>query len=138
MNYQFLSRTALFCGIQPEEMKTMLSCLTAEAQTYEKGEMIYRAGDAAASLGVVLEGKVLIEHDDIWGNTTVLDSVLPGQIFAETYACTPGEPLMVNVEAAEESQILFLNVSRVLRSCTHACAFHEMCIRDRHMGYQPF
>ena len=44
MNYQFLSRTALFCGIQPEEMKTMLSCLTAETQTYEKGEMIYRAG----------------------------------------------------------------------------------------------
>lgn len=130
MNYQFLSRTALFCGIQPEEMKTMLSCLTAETQTYEKGEMIYRAGDAAASLGVVLEGKVLIEHDDIWGNTTVLDSVLPGQIFAETYACTPGEPLMVNVEAAEESQILFLNVSRVLRSCTHACAFHGKLIRN--------
>ena len=77
-----------------------------------------------------MEGKVLIEHDDIWGNTTVLDSVLPGQIFAETYACTPGEPLMVNVEAAEESQILFLNVSRVLRSCTHACAFHGKLIRN--------
>ena len=85
MNYQFLSRTALFCGIQPEEIKTMLSCLTAETQTYEKGEMIYRAGDAAASLGVVLEGKVLIEHDDIWGNTTVLDSVLPGQIFIRQF-----------------------------------------------------
>ena len=109
MDYQFLSRTALFRGIQPEEIKTMLSCLTAERKSYEKGEMIYRAGDAAASLGVVLDGKVLIEHDDLWGNTTVLDSVLPGQIFAETYACTAGEPLMVNVEAAERSQILFLN-----------------------------
>lgn len=130
MNYQFLSRTALFCGIQPEEMKTMLSCLTAETQTYEKGEMIYRAGDAAASLGVVLEGKVLIEHDDIWGNTTVLDSVLPGQIFAETYACTPGEPMMVNVTAAEEAEVLFLNVERVLRVCPRACAHHGRLLRN--------
>lgn len=56
MNCQFLSRTALFCGIQPEEIKTMLFCLTAETQTCEKGKMIYRADDAAASLGAVLEG----------------------------------------------------------------------------------
>ena len=56
---------------------------------------------------MVLTGSVLIESDDLWGNTTVLDSVGPGQIFAETYACAPGEPLMVNVVAAEPAEVLF-------------------------------
>ena len=130
MDYQFLSRTVLFRGIQPEEIKAMLSCLAAEKRIYEKGALIYRAGDVVTSLGVVLDGKVLIEHDDLWGSTTVLDSALPGQVFAETYACTAGEPLMVNVEAAKQSQVLFLNVSRVLRICTHACAFHGKLIQN--------
>ena len=30
---------------------------------------------------MVLTGSVLIENNDLWGNTTVLDSVGPGQIF---------------------------------------------------------
>ena len=94
----------------------MLSCLGAQRRRFAKGQTVYRVGDIVTSLGMVLSGRVLIENDDLWGNTTVLDSVGPGQIFAETYACTPGEPMMVNVTAAEDAEILFLNVERVLGS----------------------
>ena len=80
--------------------------------------------------GLVLTGSVLIENNDLWGNTTVLDSVGPGQIFAETYACTSGEPLMVNVVAAEPVDVLFLNMDRVLQVCSHACTHHNRLIRN--------
>ncbi len=95
LDFSFLSRTPLFLGASPEEIEAMTACLEAETRTYEKGQMIYRAGDTAAALGLVLRGRVLIVHDDFWGNATVLDSAGAGQIFAETYACTPGEPMMV-------------------------------------------
>lgn len=130
MNFLFLTETPLFRGITAQELEDMLACLGTDVRSYEKGQMIYRTGDVVTSLGVVLSGSVLIENDDIWGNTTVLDCVGPGQIFAETYACTPDEPLMVNVVAAEPAQILFLNVGRVLHACSNACGHHTALIHN--------
>ena len=108
----------------------MLNCLGAAERGYTKGEQIYHSGDYVSDLGMVLSGSVLIQTDDLWGNTTVLDRIGPGQIFAETYACVPGEPLMVDVVAAEGTQVLFLNVERVLRVCSHTCAHHSKLIRN--------
>lgn len=130
MNFLFLTQTPLFRGTTAQELEDMLSCLGTDVRSYEKGQVICRAGDKVTSLGVVLSGSVLIENDDIWGNTTVLDCVGQGQIFAETYACTPDEPLMVNVVAAEPCQVLFLNVGRVLQVCSNSCGHHNALIRN--------
>ena len=61
-------------------------------------------GDRVSELGLVLSGSVLIENDDLWGNRSILDRIGPGQIFAETYACVPGEKLLVTVTAAEKNR----------------------------------
>ena len=130
MDFIFLSHTALFRGVSPGEAESMLSCLGAERRQFAKGQMIYRTGDTVSSLGLVLSGQVLIENNDLWGSTNVMDSIGPGQIFAETYACTPGEPLMVDVVAAGQAEVLFLNVSRVLQVCSHTCDHHGKLIRN--------
>lgn len=130
MKGTLLANTALFRGASPQEAEAMLNCLGAVERGYTKGEQIYHSGDYVTDLGMVLSGSVLIQTDDLWGNTTVLDRIGPGQIFAETYACVPGEPLMVDVVAAEGTQVLFLNVERVLRVCSHTCAHHSKLIRN--------
>lgn len=114
MNIALLTQWPLFQGIPEEEAAHLLTDLGAHIKRYEKGETVYHAGDTVTALGLVLSGSVLVARDDFWGNTTVLDHVGPGQVFAETYACTPGEALMVYVAAAEPVQVLFLNMSRVL------------------------
>lgn len=81
------------------------------ARVSQRGVCIPR-GEPVRALGVVLSGSVSIENDDFWGNKSILDRVEAGGVFAETYACIPGEPLMVSVVAAEPSQILFLEVER--------------------------
>ena len=125
-----LSKTALFRGAAPREVEEMLACLGGRRRSFAKGEIIYRTGERVTALGLVLTGSVLIQSSDLWGNTTVLDSVGPGQIFAETYACTPEEPLMVDVVAAEPTQALFLTVERVLTVCSHTCAHHARLVRN--------
>ncbi len=130
MNIQFLTKTPLFRGSSLEEIEGMLNCLGARQRRFEKGERICRVGDSVTELGVILSGRVIIESDDIWGNTTVLDSVGPGQSFGETYACTPGEPMMVQVVAAEGSEILFLDIGRVLGICSNSCGHHSKLIRN--------
>ena len=130
MDTKFLANTILFRGASPEEIRTMLGCLGAEARRYAKGETIYRAGDVVSAIGLVLSGSASIEIDDVWGNKSILDHVQPGQVFAESYACVPGEPLMNSVVAAENTEVLFLDVGRVLHICQNACSFHNKLVRN--------
>ena len=105
MDYQFLSRTALFQGSEPEQVKEMMKCFYARERHYRKGEIVLYMGDLVKDLGLVLSGGVTIERDDLLGNRSIFGHAGPGQIFAETYACHPGEPLMVNVVADEDTDI---------------------------------
>ena len=130
MDHLFLSRTQLFRGNSPQEVEQMLGCLQAQVRKYVRGSVIYLAGDVVHALGMVLSGSVSIENDDVWGNKSILGKLGPGQVFAETYACIPGEPLMISVVAAEEAEILFLDVGRVLTVCSNACTFHHKLIRN--------
>lgn len=130
MNISFLTKTVLFRGIEADELETLLDCLKAERKVYGKGETVYHAGDSVQALGMVLAGSVRIESDDVWGNKSILDQIGPGQVFAETYACIPSEPLMVSVIAAGDAEILFLNTGRMLHTCSGACPFHSKLIRN--------
>lgn len=130
MDYHFLSKTILFRGNSESEIKVMLDCLGGKKKCFSKDDVIYHAGDFVESVGMVLSGSVCIESDDIWGNKSILDHITPGQIFAETYACVPGEPLIVSVVAAEPCEILFLNMKRTLKTCPNTCAHHSKLIKN--------
>ena len=130
MDLNFLQSTLLFQGSSTEEIDAMLKCLGTKEQSFSRGTVILHAGDTVRSIGLVLAGRVQIENDDLWGNKSVLDSVGPGQVFAETYACIPGEPMMVSAVAAENCDILFLNASRVLTSCPSACSHHSRLVQN--------
>ena len=121
---------AIFRGVTKEDARQMLNCLNPVEKTYKKDEIIYHAGDEVTSMGVVLAGSVFIENDDIWGNHSILDRAGRGEIFAETYAAIPGQKLMVNVVAAEEARILFLDVGRILKVCSNSCVFHHTLIEN--------
>ncbi len=130
MDYLFLANTMLFQGTTPDEVKAMLGCLQAEQKTYQKGEIIYRMGDAVPAMGLVLSGSVSIENDDIWGNKSIPDTAGPGQAFAETYACVPSEPMMVSVVASEKTEVLFLNIRQILQVCSNSCSHHNKIIQN--------
>ena len=130
MNFEFLSRTFLFQGTSPKETEHMLSCLCAEERSYEKGNPIFQAGDQIQAMGLVLSGSVHIESIDLMGNKSILNRISPGQVFGETYACIPGEKLLVGVTAAEDCQVLFLEVGKIFHTCPDTCPCHEKLIRN--------
>ena len=72
----------------------------------------------------------MISCSDIWGNSSILSDVPPGSVFGEVYACIPGQPMLVTVSAAEDTSVLFMNVGRVLTTCTNACPFHVKLVRN--------
>lgn len=130
MNISLLTKTLLFRGATETEVTAMLNCLGSYTKKYTKGELIYRAGETVEHMGMVLSGSVHIAHNDVWGNKSILSHVDVGQIFAETYACIPGEPLMVTVIAADKTEVLFLNAARLLQTCPNSCVYHNRLINN--------
>lgn len=130
MNFEFLSRTFLFQGTSTTETQHMLSCLNAEPKNYSKGSVVFQVGDQMKAMGLVLSGSVHIENIDMMGNKTILNRIPPGQVFGEAYACIPGEKLLVGVVAAEDCQILFLEVGKIFHTCPDTCPCHEKLIHN--------
>lgn len=130
MDYKFLTKTKLFSGNSEEEIKVMLKCLGATEKFYGKGDTIYHEGDDITHMGMVLSGSVRMENDDLWGNTSILAHMSPGELFGETYACLPGEPLMVRVVAAESTHVLFLDAARLMKVCRNTCGHHARLIQN--------
>lgn len=125
-----LKRTALFNGIDEAEIEAMLGCLGAKTADFGKGEYLLRVGDSPEALGLLLSGSVLVVQEDYWGNRNIRARIMPGQVFAESFACVPGAVMDVSVLADEPSRVLWLNVGRVLHTCPTACSHHSRMIRN--------
>ena len=95
------------------ETNDALNALSAREKSYRKGDVLLLAGDTTDEMGLVLEGSVTVESNDIWGNRTILSLVEPGGFFAETYAYLSNEPLLVDVTANENCRILFLRIGSI-------------------------
>ena len=121
MDIQFLAATPLFQGASPEEIQLLLSALDARCSGHTRGEVILQTGAHTNRLWVVLSGGVTIENHDAWGNRTILGHVAPGEVFAETYACLPRQPLLVSAAAAGDTQLLSLDLSGLFQHrCPHS------------------
>ncbi len=103
----------LFHGMTDDELHNCIICLSAREKHYKKGQLILHAGDTTESMGLVLSGSVTVENNDLWGNCSILSHVEAGGSFAETYAMTRGEVLLVDVRANEDCRVLFLNIGRL-------------------------
>jgi len=76
----------LFRGLTADEAEAAVTALRMRRRAFAKGEILLEAGQRAPALGVVLAGRVHMEHLDVWGSKTLLGQAGPGDLFAETYA----------------------------------------------------
>ncbi|MBQ2568302.1 MAG: Crp/Fnr family transcriptional regulator [Clostridia bacterium] len=113
MDITQIQTTVLFRGMSNAETNDALNALSAREKSYRKGDVLLLAGDTTDEMGLVLEGSVTVESNDIWGNRTILSLVEPGGFFAETYAYLSNEPLLVDVTANENCRILFLRIGSI-------------------------
>lgn len=130
MDYKFIAATKLFEGVTVEEAEAMLGCLGAQEKSYSRGAVIYHAGQCIERMGLLLEGGVNIVRPDIWGNENIIGHILPGEVFAETYACNQKAPMMADVIATTKTTVLFLDVGKVVKSCASSCSHHSRLIRN--------
>lgn len=110
-----LKNHPLFQDLSESDLDQLYHAACMRSQFFEKNQTVFHAGDRICEVGIVQTGNVHIEMLDLWGNKSILSSIAPGQIFAETYAICR-KPLLVDVTAAAPCEILFLNLEFLARS----------------------
>lgn len=126
--FPVLEKCPLFDGIDPKDLSAMLACLGARVSRYQKNQVIFREGEAANYVGIVLSGAAQIVREDFYGNRSIVARIESAELFGESFACAGVEALPVSVTAAEDSQVMLIDCRRITASCTSACSFHSRMI----------
>ena len=127
---EILKHTQLFSGVGDDDISAMLNCLQAKIRTFQKGDYVFREGEHIDHITVLLDGKLLIQHDDFWGNRNIVHVIRVGEMFGEAYAAPESGVLLNDVIAEEDSTIIVFDVKRILTVCSSACRFHSMVVQN--------
>ena len=110
----------LFKGIEEANIQPLLSCLCAKSIRFEKGQTVFSSGESIEQFGVVLSGQVQVVQDDYYGKRSILAKIDTGSLFGESFACAETKTLPVSVITTTESELLFIDCHRLLRSSTNS------------------
>ncbi|MDD6638827.1 MAG: Crp/Fnr family transcriptional regulator [Lachnospiraceae bacterium] len=127
---EILKRTQLFSGVSDTEISAMLNCLQAKLLTFQKGDYVFREGERIDNITVLVKGKLLVQHDDFWGNRNIVNVIRVGEMFGEAYVAPESGSLLNDVIAEEDSAVIFFDVRRILTVCSTVCRFHSMVIQN--------
>ena len=125
---EILKRCSLFNSIDDGDLIRMLSCLGAKIEKFDKKYTVFAEGSPAKYIGIVLSGSVQIVQVDYFGNRSILSEVGESELFAEAFACAEVRAMPVSVIANEQSEIMFINCSHILHTCSNGCGFHQQLI----------
>ena len=128
--FDIIKASSLFSAISEQDLSSMLHCLGARISEYWKNDVIFSEGDPASAMGMVLEGGVMIERTDFYGDRSIIASIQPGELFAEMFACAGLDTLPVSAVAAADCVVMLMDVKRILTTCPNACTFHKSLIEN--------
>ena len=80
-------------------------------------------------IALILKGSVLLSSEDFFGNKNAIRKASAGELCGEAYAALSSAP-QVNVQADEETVILFLPIERLTTTCANACPNHAIVIKN--------
>lgn len=123
-----LRKCPLFNQIEEENLISMLSCLGAKVEFFDKKYTIFAEGNPAKYIGIMLSGSAQIVRIDYYGNRSILSNVEPSEVFAEAFACAGIPSLPVTVIANEPCEVMLINCNHILHTCTNNCEFHQQLI----------
>lgn len=108
-----MQKYLIFNNITQNDINQMFEMGCIRKQKFAKNTVILSAGNITKEIGIIKSGSVNIEKIDILGNKSILSNFSAGHTIAEAYAIT-NEIMMVDVVAAENSELIFLNVQALL------------------------
>lgn len=125
-----LKSNELFFEFSDENLLSILNCLGATIKKYNKNDKIFGIGDTVSSIGIVLNGTISIAKYNVDGNRNVVGNIEKSKMFGEVFACRDNKESLVEVAANSNCEVLFIDIEKILSSCTSTCSFHTKLIKN--------
>jgi len=130
-NYNLLlQRSRLFDNISEDEMQKLYKCIDASRRLIEKDTFVFRAGDDARWVYLILSGSLHIVDEDFWGNRTIIETMESYTLFGEAYIMASVQTYLVSVIAGENSTILQIDPAKLLKTCPSECSCHIRLVEN--------
>lgn len=123
-----LRKCALFNRIEDENLIKMLNCLGARVEFFDKKYTIFAEGNSAKYIGIMLSGSAQTVQVDYFGNRSILSDITPTEVFGEAFACAEVGAIPVAVIANEPCEVMLIDCSHILHTCSNNCGFHQQLI----------
>lgn len=125
-----LARCGMFAGMAEPDILDLMPCFQPVIKSFAKDEVICRFGDPQDSLGVVLEGEIIVQKEDYSGNRLIIGNFGPAEIFGEV-AAFAGVGVWPNaVVANTRCQVLFFPTEKYLKPCCKVCNAHQLLVEN--------
>ena len=125
-----LAQTNLFSGIVPDEIKSLLDCITARKVEFTKGEFIVEEGSNINDFGIVLSGHARSIKWDSTDRMIIITLLEKGSEIGVLLAASPEHKAPVSVQAQDDVAVLLIPYDRVLSRCKKGCPKHEKLLRN--------
>lgn len=130
-NYlDIIGKSALFKGIEPQNMENMLKCLNPLIRHYKRNDMITLAGEPFTGIGLLLEGEASVSKESPSGNRVVLNLIHSGDMFGEMIAFSDQSVWPATVQAVEDATALFIPREKIIGECQRLCPWHRAIIQN--------
>lgn len=124
-----LKATALFEGLEAEEIEALCRALQCRSAHYLKGSVIVRRGERVERAGIVLSGAVRAERNGVDGALHVIAQHGVGGLFGDVLTVSHSGESPVDIVAAEESEVLFVPLAEIMGDGAAECGTAQIRLR---------
>ncbi len=115
MDYSLLANAALFKGLTPVEVESILSEVPFRLRKFQAGFMISQSGEPVTSLIIVISGSVKGEMVDYAGRTIKIEDIPAPGALAAAFMFGGKNKFPVNVIAASDGELLYIEKADFLK-----------------------
>lgn len=108
MDFEALERSALFKGFSVADLDVMLEQTPHRVQRYDKEEVVFKRGDVATWIGIVMEGRVQVEKTFPNGSRVNVSVRARGEMLGHAAAFSKARRYPCDVIALEKSSIVMI------------------------------
>lgn len=122
-----MDKTQLFENIDANDVKKMLNCFEAKKIHFKKEAMILSNLANNTQIGIIESGSAVIIRYNFNGSRTIIEKLNSGDIFGAILKSHTEELYVI---ATQETDVCFLNYSKLINRCKKNCEHHNKLIRN--------
>lgn len=110
-----LMKNSLFKGLKEEEIREIVNVINYSLKKYKKNEIIAQEEDDCNSLGLIIEGKIVVERLYPSGKEIIMKSLKSGDVFGEALIFSEFNKYPATVVSRENCSILYLTKGEIIK-----------------------